>query len=231
MIHIEQLTKSYSGVTVLNIEHLTIEKGINFGLVGNNGAGKTTLFRIMLDLLRAENGKVSINKEDVAKSEDWKKITGSFLDQGFLIDFLNPEEFFDFIGKVRGLSNDDIELHLQAMNEFFNGEIIGKKKLIRNLSMGNQQKIGIAAALMGNPEIVILDEPFNSLDPTTQIRLIKLINKMKTEKNITFLISSHDLNHVTEVCERIVVLHEGKVVHDIATQEDTLTELKAYFAV
>lgn len=231
MIHIEQLTKSYSGVTVLNIEHLTIEKGINFGLVGNNGAGKTTLFRIMLDLLRAENGKVSINKEDVAKSEDWKKTTGSFLDQGFLIDFLNPEEFFDFIGKVRGLSNDDIELHLQAMNEFFNGEIIGKKKLIRNLSMGNQQKIGIAAALMGNPEIVILDEPFNSLDPTTQIRLIKLINKMKTEKNITFLISSHDLNHVTEVCERIVVLHEGKVVHDIATQEDTLTELKAYFAV
>lgn len=231
MIHIENLTKSYSGVTVLNIDKLEITKGSSFGLVGNNGAGKTTLFRIVLDLLRADKGNVLINEENVAKSEEWKKITGSFLDQGFLIDFLSPEEFFDFIGKVRGLSSDDIELHLQSMQEFFNGEIIGKKKLIRNLSMGNQQKIGVAAALMGNPEIVVLDEPFNSLDPTTQIRLIKLINKMKTEKNITFLISSHDLNHVTEVCERIVVLHEGKIVHDIVTQEDTLDELKAYFAV
>lgn len=231
MIHIENLTKSYSGVTVLNIDQLEITKGSSFGLVGNNGAGKTTLFRIVLDLLRADKGNVLINEENVAKSEEWKKITGSFLDQGFLIDFLSPEEFFDFIGKVRGLSSDDIELHLQSMQEFFNGEIIGKKKLIRNLSMGNQQKIGVAAALMGNPEIVVLDEPFNSLDPTTQIRLIKLINKMKTEKNITFLISSHDLNHVTEVCERIVVLHEGKIVHDIVTQEDTLDELKAYFAV
>lgn len=231
MIHIENLTKSYSGVTVLNIDKLEITKGSSFGLVGNNGAGKTTLFRIVLDLLRADKGNVLINEENVAKSEEWKKITGSFLDQGFLIDFLSPEEFFDFIGKVRGLSSDDIELHLQSLQEFFNGEIIGKKKLIRNLSMGNQQKIGVAAALMGNPEIVVLDEPFNSLDPTTQIRLIKLINKMKTEKNITFLISSHDLNHVTEVCERIVVLHEGKIVHDIVTQEDTLDELKAYFAV
>ncbi len=231
MIHIENLTKSYSGVKVLDIDKLEITKGSSFGLVGNNGAGKTTLFRIVLDLLRADSGTVLINDENVAKTENWKKITGSFLDQGFLIDFLSPEEFFDFIGKVRGLSSDDIELHLQNMAEFFNGEIIGKKKLIRNLSMGNQQKIGVAAALMGNPEIVVLDEPFNSLDPTTQIRLIKLINKMKTEKNITFLISSHDLNHVTEVCERIVVLHEGKMVHDIVTQEDTLDELKAYFAV
>lgn len=231
MIQIENLTKSYSGVKVLDIDKLEITKGSSFGLVGNNGAGKTTLFRIALDLLRADTGAVLINDENVAKTENWKKITGSFLDQGFLIDFLSPEEFFDFIGKVRGLSSDDIELHLQSMQEFFNGEIIGKKKLIRNLSMGNQQKIGVAAALMGNPEIVVLDEPFNSLDPTTQIRLIKLINKMKTEKNITFLISSHDLNHVTEVCERIVVLHEGKIVHDIVTQEDTLDELKAYFAV
>ncbi|MBU1369153.1 MAG: AAA family ATPase, partial [Bacteroidetes bacterium] len=125
----------------------------------------------------------------------------------------------------------DIELYLNELEEFFNGEILGRKKLIRNLSMGNQQKIGIAAAMMGNPEIVVLDEPFNSLDPTTQIRLVKLIRKMQQTQRITFLISSHDLNHITEVCERIVVLHEGRVAQDIVTSADTLDNLKAYFAV
>ncbi len=97
--------------------------------------------------------------------------------------------------------------------------------------MGNKQKIGIAAALMGQPELVVLDEPFNSLDPSTQIRLKNLIKKMRTESQITFLISSHDLSHITEVCDRIVVLHEGKVAHDIKTSDDTLMALESYFAV
>lgn len=153
------------------------------------------------------------------------------MDQGFLIDFLSPEEYFNFVGKVKGLSKADISLYLSDMEEFFNGEIIGKKKLIRNLSMGNQQKIGIAAAMMGKPEIVVLDEPFNSLDPTTQIRLVKLIRKMQATQQISFLISSHDINHITEVCERIVVLHEGKIAQDITTSADTLDALKTYFAI
>ncbi|MCK9451651.1 MAG: ABC transporter ATP-binding protein [Bacteroidales bacterium] len=231
MIHIQNIQKSYSDTVVLDIPELRLEKAVNFGLVGNNGAGKTTLFRLILDLIRANNGTIEINGEDVAKTESWKQITGSFLDQGFLIDFLSPEEYFSFVGKVRGLSKDDISLYLADMEEFFNGEIIGKKKLIRNLSMGNQQKIGIAAAMMGKPEIVVLDEPFNSLDPTTQIRLVNLIRKLQERQQITFLISSHDINHITEVCERIVVLHEGKIAQDITTSADTLDALKAYFAV
>lgn len=231
MIHIQNIQKSYNDTVVLDIPELRLEKAVSFGLVGNNGAGKTTLFRLILDLIRASNGTIEINGEDVAKTESWKQITGSFLDQGFLIDFLSPEEYFNFIGKVRGLSKGDISLYLADMEEFFNGEIIGKKKLIRNLSMGNQQKIGIAAAMMGKPEIVVLDEPFNSLDPTTQIRLVNLIRKLQETQQITFLISSHDINHITEVCERIVVLHEGKIAQDITTSEDTLEALKTYFAV
>ncbi|MDY0086220.1 MAG: ABC transporter ATP-binding protein [Bacteroidales bacterium] len=231
MIQINDLKKSYSGTTVLNIPALSIEKGVNFGLVGNNGAGKTTLFRLLLDLIRADQGEVIINGENVAKSEDWKHQLGSYLDQGFLIDFLSPEEYFNFVGKTKGMSTGDIEAFLESMQEFFNGEVLGRKKLIRNLSMGNQQKTGIAAAMMGNPEIVVLDEPFNSLDPTTQSRLVKLIKKMQETKGITFLISSHDLNHIAEVCDRIVVLHEGEVAQDIITGQDTLETLKAYFAV
>jgi ABC-2 type transport system ATP-binding protein len=231
MIQINDLKKSYSGTTVLNIPTLSIEKGVNFGLVGNNGAGKTTLFRLLLDLIRADQGEVNINGENVAKSEDWKHQLGSYLDQGFLIDFLSPEEYFNFVGKTKGMSTGDIEAFLESMQEFFNGEVLGRKKLIRNLSMGNQQKTGIAAAMMGNPEIVVLDEPFNSLDPTTQSRLVKLIKKMQETKGITFLISSHDLNHIAEVCDRIVVLHEGEVAQDIITGQDTLETLKAYFAV
>lgn len=231
MIHIQNIQKSYNDTVVLDIPELKLEKAVSFGLVGNNGAGKTTLFRLIIDLIRASNGTIEINGEDVAKTESWKQITGSFLDQGFLIDFLSPEEYFNFVGKVRGLSKDDISLYLTDMQEFFNGEIIGKKKLIRNLSMGNQQKIGIAAAMMGKPKIVVLDEPFNSLDPTTQIRLVNLIRKLQETQQITFLISSHDINHITEVCERIVVLHEGKIAQDIATSEDTLAALKTYFAI
>lgn len=231
MIQINQLTKVYSGQTVLDISTLQIPKGESFGLVGNNGAGKTTLFRILLDLIRPAAGNIHINQEDVAKTMQWKSFTGAYLDQGFLIDFLTPEEFFQFTGKVKGLSQDDIKQFLESLSDFFNNEVLGTSKFIRNLSMGNKQKIGIAAALLGQPELVVLDEPFNSLDPSTQIRLKNLIKKMRTESQITFLISSHDLSHITEVCDRIVVLHEGKVAHDIKTSDDTLMALESYFAV
>jgi len=231
MIKVNDLTKIYSDTTVLDIPNLEIKKGESFGLVGNNGAGKTTFFRLILDLIRASNGIILSNGNDVAKSEDWKNYTGSYIDKSFLIDFLTPEEYFEFIGNIYGLSKDDTLDFLNKFSEFFNDEVLGRNKYIRDLSSGNQQKVGIASALMSDPEILILDEPFNSLDPTTQIRLTQLLNKLRENKNITMLISSHDLNHITEVCDRIVVLDEGKIVQDIHTTENTLKELQAYFAV
>ncbi len=210
---------------------LEIQKGESFGLVGNNGAGKTTMFRCILDLIRPDSGIVLSKNEDVSKNEDWKIYTGSYLDDSFLIDFLTPEEYFRFVADVYGLSQGDLDQFYKDFDEFFNNEITGKKKLIRELSSGNRQKTGIAAALMPRPEILVLDEPFNSLDPSTQIRLKALLKKLITEQEVTMLISSHDLNHITEVCERIVVLHEGQIAHDIRTRKDTLTELEKYFAV
>jgi len=230
MIETFDLTKKYNDQLVLNLPKVTINKGEAFGLVGNNGAGKTTFFRLILDLIRATSGEVKINAENVAQNPQWKKITGSYLDDNFLIDFLTPEEYFEFIAGVYQLPKGDLEKFYADYEMFFNGEILGKTKYIRDLSRGNQQKVGIAAALLPKPEILILDEPFNGLDPTTQIRLIKLLNELQDSTGITMLISSHDLSHVTEVCNRIVVLHKGEVFKDITKSDNMLKELEDYFA-
>jgi len=231
MISAKNLTKVYNGVTVLDIQNLEIPVGESFGLVGNNGAGKTTFFRLILDLIRPETGNVYSKERDVAGNEDWKAYTGSYLDRNFLIDYLTPEEYFDFNGKIHGLSAEDIQHFLDSVKDFFNDEILGKKKFIRDLSRGNQQKIGVAASLMADPEILVLDEPFNSLDPSSQIRLKNILNKLKKDKKVTMLISSHDLNHVTEVCDRIAILEKGIIVKDLKTSAGTLKELEAYFSV
>lgn len=231
MIQAKNITKKYGTTEVLNIYGLDIPKGESFGLVGNNGAGKTTFFNILLDLIRPTTGKISNHNVIVNESEAWKSFTGSFIDETFLIGYLTPEEYFDFIGDLRGMNKADVTSFLAQFEEFFNGEILGKKKYLRDLSKGNQKKAGIVAALMGNPQVVILDEPFANLDPTTQIRLKKTLKSLTENKEVTVLVSSHDLSHVTEVCERIVVLEKGSVVKDIQTSEATLKELESHFSV
>jgi len=229
MIQIINLQKAYAGTTVLDIEDLKIENGDVFGLVGNNGAGKTTLFSLILDLIRATRGKVVINEIPVAKSEEWKAITGAYIDESFTIGYLTPDEYFNFIGELRGMNANDISGFLSNFNEFFNDEILGKKKFIRDLSKGNQKKVGVVGAFMGNPELVVLDEPFANLDPTSQFKLRQIIKDFAVQKSKTLLISSHDLDHVTDVCSRIVILQKGKVIRDVAKTESTLAELEEFF--
>ncbi len=230
MIETFDLTKEYNKQQALNLPSLKINRGESFGLVGNNGAGKTTYFRLILDLIKPTTGHVEIQGENTAHSDRWKKITGSYLDDNFLIDFLTPEEYFEFLANIYKLSKGDLENFYGQFETFFNGEVLHKNKYIRDLSRGNQQKVGIAAALLSKPEILILDEPFNGLDPSTQIRLIKMLNELKETSEITMLISSHDLKHVTEICERIVVLHEGQLFKDIMRSDNTMKELESYFA-
>ncbi|MBO0330950.1 MULTISPECIES: ABC transporter ATP-binding protein [Flavobacteriaceae] len=230
MITVHNLTKTYGEQTVLNIDHLEIPKGQSFGLVGNNGAGKTTLFSLLLDLIQPSSGYI-INKDvQVDQSEDWKPFTSAFIDETFLIGYLTPEEYFYFIGELRGRNKADVDALLSNFGDFFHGEILGQKKYLRDLSKGNQKKVGIVASFIGNPEVVILDEPFANLDPTTQIRLKGIIKDLAAKEGVTVLVSSHDLIHVTEVCERIVVLNKGEIVKDIHTSAETMKELEAFFA-
>jgi ABC-2 type transport system ATP-binding protein len=231
MIQTTQLSKKYGKAEVLNIESLEIPTGQSFGLVGNNGAGKTTYFNMLLDLIRPTTGAITNHDIVVNQSEDWKNFTGSFIDESFLIGYLTPDEYFDFIGDLRGMNKADVKVFLTQFGEFFNDEVLGKKKYLRDLSKGNQKKAGIIAAMMGSPKVVILDEPFANLDPTTQIRLKKILKTLTDNKAVTVLVSSHDLSHVTEVCERIVVLDKGHLVKDIETSQETLKELESYFSV
>lgn len=229
IITVKDLTKKYGADTVLDIPLLQLKAGESFGLVGNNGAGKTTLFRCLLDLIEPSSGEVFSKGVNVAKSEEWKSFTGSFLDEGFLIDYLTPDEYFKFIGRLHGIHDEQLKTVLEGYEDFFNGEILGRKKYIRDLSKGNQKKTGIVGALLGNPDILILDEPFANLDPSTQYQLRAELHKLDKDTEITMIISSHDLGHVTEFCQRIVILDHGKMVKDIQTTSETLHELEDFF--
>ena len=229
MITLKNITKKYSKQTVLDIIALDIPVGQTFGLVGNNGAGKTTMFSCLLDLIKPTTGNVLNNGVEVASSEKWKSFTSAFLDDTFLIGYLMPEEYFYFIGELRGLKKKEVDEFINQFEDFFHGEILGGKKYLRDLSKGNQKKAGVIAALIGEPKVIVLDEPFANLDPSTQIRLKQILKDLSNNNKTTILVSSHDIQDVTEVCERIVLLEKGKVIKDIVTNPKTLKELEAYF--
>ena len=229
MITIDNLVKAYNSVKVLDIKQLEVSLGQSFGLVGNNGAGKTALFRLILDLIKADRGQVLSKGIAVNKDNQWKKYTGSFLDEGFLIGFLKPEEYFAFIADLNGVTKEELKAFYNQFSDFFGGEILNKNKYIPDFSKGNQKKIGIFGAVISQPEVLILDEPFASLDPSCQIRLKSLLKELHQKNNLTLLISSHDLNHIAEVSQRIVILEKGQIAKDLLTSDSTLSELEGYF--
>ncbi len=237
-IKISDLRKHFGNKVAVDIAELDVYDGNVLGVVGNNGAGKTTLFRLLLDLIKPDRGNVVMTLRDGSRefipsqSEDWKTYTGAYIDDGFLIDFLTPEEYFQFIGKVNGISLGEVFGRLKGFEQFMNGEILGQKKLIRNFSAGNKQKIGIISVLLNNPELVVLDEPFNFLDPTGQNVLKNLLRRYNENTGATILVSSHNLMHTVDISNRIVVLENGAVAKDLKVMDDdTKKELEEYFNV
>ena len=230
-IQIRQLKKQYSGHTVLDIPELDIAGGELLGIVGNNGAGKTTMLRLGLDLIEANEGHISIGDEKVNEGTRWKRHTGSFLDEGFLIGFLTPEEYFHFNGEVYGLSKDQVDEGLEVYKKFLGEDILGTDKYIRQLSTGNKQKVGIVAAMVVNPSVLMLDEPFNFLDPSSQIIIRNLVRDMNKSRGTTMLISSHNINHLADICSRVILLEKGLIIKDVRPDDNVrLEEVEAYFA-
>jgi ABC-2 type transport system ATP-binding protein len=230
MITLSHLKKTYGGVTALDVPELTIGEGQIVGLVGNNGAGKTTMMRLILDLIRADQGYVTIDGTRVDLYPVWKTFTGSFLDGTFLVDFYTPEEFFDFIAEAYGFSREELAQRLRTYETLMNDEIMGKGKLIHDHSNGNRQKIGIIGAMLVNPRVLILDEPFNYLDPSSQIVVAKLIREMNRDLGTTVLVSSHNLTSINDLCDRLLLLEKGKLLMDKAHVPGSIDpELEAYF--
>ncbi len=230
MITISNLVKRFGEKVAVNIDSYLVYSGDMIGLVGNNGAGKTTLFRLILDLLKADEGNVQINDTDVSKSEDWKHEVGAFIDESFLIDYLTPEEYFSFIGKIYGLSKEEVTERLKPFEQLMNGEILGQKKYIRSFSMGNKQKIGIISAMIHHPQILILDEPFNFLDPTSQTVIKHVLKKYHDTQHATIIISSHNLNHTVDICPRIALMEHGSIIRDLSNVNNSAEkELEDYF--
>lgn len=244
-IQIENLKKSFGEKVAVDIEQYEIRHGEMLGLVGNNGAGKSTLFRLMLDLVKADGGRVLMHPSeeeqsqgiaqgsvDVAHTEDWKDWTGAFVDESFLIDYLTPDEYFQFIGRISGRKQEEVDTFLQDFEQFMAGEVAGQKKLIRNLSAGNKQKVGIVGAMLLQPKVLILDEPFNFLDPSSQSAIKRLLLEYNRKTGATILVSSHNLQHTVDICPRIALLEHGVIIRDIDnTDRQAATELENYFEV
>jgi ABC-2 type transport system ATP-binding protein len=231
MIAVNNLMKAYNGNVVVNIPQLATRQGEIIGLVGNNGAGKTTFFRLILDLVRADKGEIVSGDKNVASTEDWKNYTAAYLDEGFLINYLTPEEYFYFVGSLNNRSRTYVDDFLRNFDAFFNGNVLRSGKYIRDLSKGNQFKVGIAACLLREPQVLILDEPFANLDPSSQLRLIKMLKEWQERNPMTIFVSSHDINHITDVCSRILLMEKGRIIKDFDTTADTLQELETYFKV
>ncbi|MDE5560974.1 MAG: ABC transporter ATP-binding protein [Bacteroidaceae bacterium] len=244
-IIVDNLKKTFGEKVAVDIEHYEIGDGDMLGLVGNNGAGKSTLFRLMLDLVRADGGRVLMQPSEaelsaglasgtvnVSLTEEWKDWTGAYVDESFLIDYLTPDEYFQFIGRISGRSDDDVEVFLGDFEQFMAGEVKGQKKLIRNLSAGNKQKVGIVAAMLLQPKVLILDEPFNFLDPSSQSAIKHLLKDYNSRTGATVLVSSHNLQHTVDICPRIALFEHGVVIRDIDNSDgQAATELENYFEV
>ena len=222
------LVKRYRAHVALDVPALTVSAGECVGLVGNNGAGKTTLLRLTLDLIRASSGHVALDGSPVEGRPAGRARVGAFLDASFLIDYLRPAEYFRFVGGAYGLSADEADRRAAAFADFL-GPTVRAEPLLRDLSTGNANKVGIVAAVLPRPALVVLDEPFANLDPGARIGLEALI-RAETERGATVLVSSHDLDHVVDVCTRVLVLAGGRIVRDLPTTPATLGELRAFFA-
>ncbi len=230
-VKVFHLVKRYGQHFALHVSELRIATGEALGLVGNNGAGKTTFLRLTLDLIRPDDGHVLVDGQNVAKETAWKTHVGSYLDESFLLDFLTPDEYFHFVGGVYEMSAAQIEAALARYRTFLPEQAFSRiQPYIRDLSTGNKKKVGLVAAMFTEPHLLVLDEPFANLDPGSQIRLKTLLQRLRQEHGTTMLISSHDLGHVTDFCERITLLDDGQIARDVTTSDATLRELKHYFA-
>ncbi|SFU50655.1 ABC-2 type transport system ATP-binding protein/bacitracin transport system ATP-binding protein [Pustulibacterium marinum] len=208
MLKASNLSKIYNGNTALNNTSIYLKSGTVSGLLGKNGAGKTTLFKIICRLVKPDSGTIHIESNK-------KKAIGAIIEKPGLYTYLNAFENLRLFGKIQNLQLNDKQLE-KALLEV--GLPINRKDPVKNFSMGMKQRLGIAIALLNDPDVLILDEPFSGLDPIGVSAMIKLIKKL-AHKGIAIFISSHLMTELQKCCDYLYVIDQGKIIEEGATGE------------
>mgnify|MGYP000873106344 CR=1 FL=1 len=224
VLRTHNLTKVYKNTTVVNNVSLSIERGQIYGLVGVNGAGKTSLIRMITSQAFKNSGEIELfGKISERELNEMRKRTGAIVETPSFYPFFTAKENLEYYRIQRGIK--DKECVDQVLREV-NLQDTGKKKF-KDFSLGMKQRLGLALALMNNPEFLILDEPINGLDPIGIIEFRDLLLKLNKEKKITILISSHILSELQSLATHYGFIHKGKLIKEISAQE--LTDLCSEF--
>lgn len=210
MIEVNHLTKKYGDRFALNDLTFTVEDGKIYGLLGPNGAGKTTCMNIMTGYIAATEGQVKINGFDIVKdAEEAKKHIGYLPEIPPLYPDMKVREYLEFAAELKRVKKEERRQQIDdVMEKTFISDM--QNKLIKNLSKGYKQRVGLAQAMLGNPSVIILDEPTVGLDPKQILEIRELILNLKKEH--TVILSSHILSEVSAVCDEIMIISKGKVV-------------------
>ena len=211
MIHIEDLTKRYGDKLALNNVSFDVQLGEVVGLLGLNGAGKTTVMNIITGYIGATSGTVTVDDHDVSREPlEAKRVIGYLPEQLAFYGNMRVSEYLDFVCDLKRVKEGRVE-HLEGICEKV-GIVHMTGRMIRNLSRGYRQRLGFAQALIGDPKVLILDEPTVGLDPSQIVEIRSLVGEIG--KTSTVVISSHILSEIQAICNRVVVLHEGRLVAD-----------------
>ncbi len=220
LIEVKHLTKKYGSFTAVKDISFTVEKGRIYGFLGPNGAGKSTTMNIITGCLAATSGEVTVNGHDIYEEPVEAKASIGYLPEiPPLYTDMTPEEFLYFVGEAKGV--DPVHLDVQVEQVMEKTALTGvRDRLIKNLSKGYKQRVGIAQAILGDPEIIILDEPTVGLDPLQIIEIRDLIKELG--ENHTVILSSHILSEISAVCDTIIIISHGRIV-----ASDTIENLTA----
>lgn len=220
MLDVKNVAMSYGDVKAVQNLSFTIKPGEIFGLLGTNGAGKTTTFRMIMGLIKPKEGSISYFNHDV--SYDDVNTIGYMIEERSLLTKITVKELMMYLGQLKDVTKEDIETRLDYWLERFDITSYKMKK-VKELSKGNQQKIQFIAALINNPKLLILDEPFSGLDPINTEIFVSAIRDFQ-KQGAMVIFSSHQLDHVESFCEKIVVLEKGNVI-----LEGPIQEIKAVY--
>lgn len=208
MLKVENITKYYNKTKAVDNLSFTVEKGEIFGLLGENGAGKTTTFRIILGLINASSGNVTLDGKKIDYSLTDK--IGYVTEERSLLTKMTVKDQILLYGVLKGMSEDNILKEMRKWLKKF--QILDyENRKIKELSKGNQQKIQFIAAVINKPKLLILDEPFSGLDPINVEMLKKAIIELQ-ETGCSIIFSSHQMEQIEDFCEKLVILSHGKVV-------------------